>query len=570
MSKIFREYVNENSIEQNYEQNQYESYGDGKFKFKEHIKARYIEQSEPEYKGNMLIEALPPIYSMTQSVKIINELPYYSDSERLRDRNYRIHATLRLKNLLYVFSKHFLIEKRISLSIRNGYKEKNIIAPNFIKRTLKREDNQYNDFEQESKYKCIRSNCSSDVPGLTLVGISGGGKSIAINNILAMYPQCIVHNNYKGSSFLFKQLTYIKIDCTYDGSIKGLCISFFNEVDSVLGTNYVKKFGNPRNSIDRMINKMKKVVENHALGTLVIDEIQHLEQARNGAEKVLNFLTTLENELNLPIIYIGTYKACNKVLGRDFRQARRATGIGIIEWGIMKKDKEWKSFLKHMWKYQWTKEATELTDEIEEIIYKHSMGITERIVNLYIAVQIQAIISGKEQINAKVIEEIANRYMPLTKPMIDALRTGDYVELAKYEDIKALDVYKMYKNSKINQKEQEEIKNFMMSKEFEINLKREDLKMKIMQPIIEFEIMSKKEASKIVDLIIDEFGIEMGIEFLKKQVGKRIMESSNTDKYKQDEVCVKKTKREKYREPYEIYSEYEKNGIIKNPETDFE
>ena len=48
----------------------------------------------------------------------------------------------------------------------------------------------------------------------------------------------------------------------------------------------------------------------HCLGLLVIDEIQHLNQAKSGgAEKMLNFFLQLMNTLGLPVVLIGTYGA---------------------------------------------------------------------------------------------------------------------------------------------------------------------------------------------------------------------------------------------------------------------
>ena len=38
----------------------------------------------------------------------------------------------------------------------------------------------------------------------------------------------------------------MKLDCPFDGSLKGLCMSFFSELDRLLGSNYLNKFGSQK------------------------------------------------------------------------------------------------------------------------------------------------------------------------------------------------------------------------------------------------------------------------------------------------------------------------------------
>jgi hypothetical protein len=265
-----------------YIDNQYEEYNGGKFYYKEQVNARYTKQEEPDYSENPLIEALPPVYSVEQIVEKLQRLPLYSSEERKKDEEYRIQAISRLKNYLSVFAKHIEIEKKLSLVLRRGYSTKHIVTPGFIEK-VKFTSNLLNNDWCKNKFenlKCISNNSETPMSGFSFIGISGGGKSTALNNILSLYPQCIVHTDYDEHKFLFKQLVWIKIDCTHNGSIKGICAKFFQEVDSVLGTNYYRKFGNNKNSIDSMIVGMAHIAQIHALGTLVIDEIQHFISTR--------------------------------------------------------------------------------------------------------------------------------------------------------------------------------------------------------------------------------------------------------------------------------------------------
>ncbi|MDT3705044.1 MAG: ATP-binding protein [Thermincola sp.] len=106
--------------------------------------------------------------------------------------------------------------------------------------------------------------------------MSGVGKTTAVEKVLSLYPQQILHTKYKGKPLFLTQLVWAKIDCPFDGSLKGLCLSFFAYVDRILGTGYSKKFSSDRMTVDAALPRMAQIATTHCLGLLVIDEIQHL------------------------------------------------------------------------------------------------------------------------------------------------------------------------------------------------------------------------------------------------------------------------------------------------------
>lgn len=569
MNKYYYTYHNEERRETKFLDNQYEEYNGGIFTYKEQVNARYILQEELDYQGNMLIESLPPVYSVEQIVRKLQKQPIYSEFEKERNEEYRIQAITRLKDFLSVFIKHIEIEKKLSMMIRRGYKDKHIGTPQFMKE-VNFTSNLINDKWIKNKLdelKCFFKEGSSPMPGGSIIGISGGGKTTALNNILITYPQCIVHTEYNGDKFLFKQITWIKIDCTHNGSIKGICHKFFNEVDEILDTNYLHKFTNNRRSIDDMIVAMAHIVKIHALGVLIIDEIQHLANARNGAEEVLNFLVTLENELKLPIVYIGTYKAVKKVLGRDFRQARRASGIGEIEWNNMKEDEEWDTFINEMWRYQWTKESTNLTEELKKALYNNTMGITDRVVKLFMAAQIEAILSGKEKITAPLINKVAKENMPLTLPMIDALSSNNINELRKYDDIKSINVDRLIDNAKENLLVKKQLEETLQSNTQIINSKKRQIEDSVIIMMCQIGF-SKDEAGKLANEIIKENGINKEPNFYLAQIG-RFLKKDSDKNIKENLNCKVNRKKNSDSDSNEIYEEYQSKGKIKNPEDDF-
>ena len=398
----------------------------------DYYSAEYRTQFIVDYKENPFIEALPPIIpSVEAAVNALSVKPVYNETERELDEYYRLHSIMRLSRYFQPLFVHLDIEQRISRSIRQGYVSRNPVTPQYVQH--------YNQIEQcfeSADYKSVRTTGS----GFTMIGMSGVGKTTAVERVMALYPQCITHTQYAEKPFYVKQVVWMKLDCPYDGSIKGLCLSFFTELDRILQSNYAKSFPASRNTVDAMMQKMSVLAHTHGLGLLIIDEIQHLSLAKSGgSDKMLNFFVTLVNTIGVPVILIGTPKA-QPILQGEFRQARRGSGQGDLIWNHMKNDESWEIMLQAMWKYQWIKHKCSLTEELKNTIYEETQGIIDVAVKLYGIAQIKAIFEGTERITPETIRTSAAESLKLVKPMLSALRTGDIRKIMQYEDIRPISI----------------------------------------------------------------------------------------------------------------------------------
>jgi hypothetical protein len=400
------------------------------------MKAIYSDQVVPDYRDNPFIEALPPILLAPQAVRSLTVSPGFHPAEREFEADYRIHCVRRLFRYFQPLDTHLDIEQRISIAIRQGYITRNPTWPEHAQRlTYGYEAVQGKDIGVYDNYP-IKSTSN----GFTIIGMSGVGKTTAAERILSLYPQCIEHNSYKNQPFFVRQLVWLKIDCPYDGSLKGLCHSFFQAFDEALETDYYRKMTTRNATVDALLPKMAQISTNHGLGLLVVDEIQHLSQAKSGgSEKMLNFFVTLVNTIGVPVILIGTNKA-KPILQSEFRQARRGSGQGDLLWDRMKNDITWETMLRAMWRYQWTKKHTELTVVLRDAIYDESQGIIDIAVKLFAMAQVKAIATGKEEITEKVIRKVAAEKLRLVKPMLEALRSGDKRRISQFEDIRPIDI----------------------------------------------------------------------------------------------------------------------------------
>src|SRR5439155_11817618 len=115
------------------------------------------------------------------------------------------------------------------------------------------------------------------------------------------------------------QLAWLKLECPFDGSVRGLCLNFFDAVDSLLQTEYLVAYTRGRQTVDELLPAMARVAALHYLGALIVDEVQHLSHTKSGGPaKMLSFFVQLANSIGVPIILVGTYTAMS-VLRTEFR-----------------------------------------------------------------------------------------------------------------------------------------------------------------------------------------------------------------------------------------------------------
>ena len=389
------------------------------------------------YQGNPLIEALPPLNSfLNDSSALKGSLRCTIEDIHLNGVE-RAHCICRIiDDFFQPLSQHIQLHERLSLMIRGGYVGRNPETGDWAKHIQ-------NGYERviSGDLKAIKfTDVNSTAQSMTLIGCSGNGKTTAMKQLLSLYPQVIYHPDRN-----FEQVVYLKIDCSHDGSLKELCLNFFRAMDRALGTtNYQKQYStSKRPSIETLLAAMAQVANSHAVGVLIIDEIQHLSRSRSGgSEKMLNFFVTLVNTIGLPVILVGTPRA-REIFEADMRSARRGSGLGAIFWDPMEEGREWKALTDKLWSLQWLQKRDEvLSDEIRALWYDLSQGVLDIVVKLFVLCQLRAIATRVERITPKLMQQVYQDELKPVHQMLAALRSGDVEEMIKFSDLKLSDTDK--------------------------------------------------------------------------------------------------------------------------------
>lgn len=139
------------------------------------LQAVYVEQEVVDFRGNPLIEALPPILSPEEAYEKMSYYPAFDAIEAPLPTHVRYYAIPRINRFFQPVMQHLDLEQRFSRLLRHGYVSRNPRLPDYNRALNGTQD--------------IRSTASS----MTLMEFSGIGTTTAIERILSLYPQVILH-----------------------------------------------------------------------------------------------------------------------------------------------------------------------------------------------------------------------------------------------------------------------------------------------------------------------------------------------------------------------------------------
>jgi hypothetical protein len=389
------------------------------------IEAKYTDSPVAEYRGNPLIEAMPPILSEDEAAERIGMFPPLPESERDLPREVRLHTINRLTHLVQPLPIHLELESAVSSILRGGYVGRNPM-----------EGGTWRHLHALSAQRQASPTFNSTASTFSLVGLSGIGKSTALEAVLRLYPQTLVHREYQRREFMHTQIVWLKLECPFDGSLSGLCHAFFQAVDQATGEDRYAKRYRGKGGVQELIQRMQQIASTYFIGALFIDELQHLRTAKTGGkDNMLNFFVNLINNIGIPVVFIGTNSMID-LFSNVFRNARRASGLGVYDFQQPgENDASWSLLVKAVWRYQWLREVAPLSPAISSTLYDLTQGVTDFLAKLMILGQRYAIQSGKERLDEAVFMHVSETKMKLLQPALTALRSKDPLRMALFDDL---------------------------------------------------------------------------------------------------------------------------------------
>jgi hypothetical protein len=392
---------------------------------------KYLKNNVDEYSGNPLIEALPPAIDDKDFLTILSNITLPPDNISLMPDTEKIEYVSRIQSIIVPTSIYSEMYKNIRRSLLHGYAQRNPLTPKVVEWC-------YDLITTKSQFENITPSTGDS---MTLCGMSGMGKSTLFDRVLnRCFPQIILHPEHP--VIVNPQIVWLKFDMPSDASRSGLCMTFFSAIDELLEpidsiiveTPFAKQYRSSK--IEPMQERIKTICATYNIGIIVIDELQNLNVAKSGGEKIiLQFFDFISNKVKVPIFKIGT-PASIKLFSKEFRTARRSAKSGFIELGPLEEtSNDWKFISLALWSYQVISQPQPYTVDIGKTLYKLSGGIIACLGQLIELANIEAIKAGNESITTKILEETYHKHFGLMKDALVALRANDKKQ---YEDLMLL------------------------------------------------------------------------------------------------------------------------------------
>lgn len=123
-------------------------------------------------------------------------------------------------------------------------------------------------------YYCGQStNYATQADSGSILGIPGCGKTATVRRCLSTMPQVIEHVEYQGQPLYCKQVTWLRVECPSDCSIKTLGFNVMAALDKAIGSHYLDSAQGLRSvSASAIATQTKILLANNHVGLLVMDQ----------------------------------------------------------------------------------------------------------------------------------------------------------------------------------------------------------------------------------------------------------------------------------------------------------
>ena len=340
--------------------------------------------------GWNILEMIPSMIVGEELQEIMKVNPDYSPDIKEKSQAERLMALNNIYSLYYPSTMGSEIYTKIYLALTRSLQKKE------SKIAIKQRNLNGNAIRRKESYGGIigGSDCFS------IIGSSGIGKSRSIERAISIVggEKIIELENP-----FCRIIPIINVQCPFDCSGKALLLSICKKVDEALETNYYEMEIRARSSTNMMIVSVAQLLLNHC-AVLVIDEIQNLVKHKAGTQLV-SMLTELLNESGISIVMVGTPEVESFFRSVDYL-ARRTLGLHYDKCSY---DDYFYDFCREMWKYQYVKNKSEITEGIIHYLYEHSAGTLSHVMFLFYTAQEISILNGRECLDIELLEEAYQR-----------------------------------------------------------------------------------------------------------------------------------------------------------------
>lgn len=395
----------------------------------------------PENQNNPLILALPPFHDLNALMRKVQEKfdVAYSPEIRALSKELRLEAVSRINKLVVLFGVHTMLVQWVHTTLRDQYSRYDPLDS----RTLEMQRAYH--LAQAGEPCVIGADLVKDHAACKLItGLSGMGKTTAVNVAFSTVPQVLLHKKFRGRRFRLRQIVWLHVQCPPNGAVKAFYRSILTRVDEMLGgTNYAKQL-TKHDDVETYASKVKIVLEYHRCGILVIDEFQNIMKSAEHT-LLVDFLVDMLNKRCCAVLLIGTPEGV-RVLNTRLRLARRGTSDGHYEMKPHVEGEEWNRLAGALLDQTYSKKplSEKNKESLAAELLQRSAGIPALAKLGVRLAQTEAIELDHATLTVRVLTHAMTVNLPSLKVMVDALKAGDAKQLRNILDLASRDADKRY------------------------------------------------------------------------------------------------------------------------------
>ena len=350
-----------------------------------------------------ILSQLSPMKNGKELLSAMTVLPSYDPNIRAQPSTARLMSLSDLYNIYIPSSMSVEIYSKLYLALLRSLQKKSGTLAQILRNK-----------NHKRIIQCESNSVLGGADSFTVIGVSGIGKSTAINRAIDLITeQGLLKNSHT------KIIPCLVVQTPHDCSVKGLLLEILRKVDTFLDSDYYQKALKNRVTTEMLIGNVSQIALNH-IGLLVVDEIQNVVNNKNG-KALIAMLTQLINSSGISICMVGTPE-CALFFEQAMQLARRALGI---YYSAEEYDQFFYDFCATLFQYQYVKNKTEISGGIIQWLYDHSNGIISVVVSLIHDAQEIAILNGTETLDLNTLNEayknrltMLHRYISLpSKPV---------------------------------------------------------------------------------------------------------------------------------------------------------
>jgi type II secretory pathway predicted ATPase ExeA len=230
---------------------------------------------------------------------------------------------------------------------------------------------------------------SHRMPNMLVVGDTNNGKTMLVQRFCSLHPA----DNNPGGDGVHVPVLFVQAPPVPDEG------RFYNAILELLFAPY-----KPNDRVDRKQFQVIKLLKYVGLRMLVIDEIHHIMAGNlNKQRTFLNVLKYLGNELQIPIVTVGTRDAF-RALQTDSQLANRFEPVLLPRWEF---DTDFLRLLASFERMLPLREPSLLHDTtLSAKLFSMCEGYIGELSRLLTMAGVYAVESGKERIDEKVLNAI--------------------------------------------------------------------------------------------------------------------------------------------------------------------